>query len=133
MDSIYYEKDGGDFVLIHQSESGQKDIMWKGPEVAIGFTYDPDSDRAIQYTTHRHGSPETVDKWAEKNRFALHRSRFNHDAEVGGENAAAVLRSMMPHSIASDQWDVADLNRIIDTTGYLAVVVKKMGITLSAE
>jgi hypothetical protein len=40
---------------------------------------------------------------------------------------------MLPHSISSDQWDVEDLNRIINTTGYLAVVVEKMGITFSTD
>ena len=101
--------------------------------MAIGFTYDPDEDRAIQYTTHRHGSPETVDKWAATMRQALQKSPFQRNAEEPGEPAAAILRSMMPRSIASDQWDIEDLNRVIDTTGYLGVLIEKMGIKIATE
>jgi len=138
-DHIYYEKDGNEFVLMHQvyedpndyrAWAGNKEVLYRGQEVAIGFTYDPDEERAIQYTTHRHGSPETVEEWAEKTRFALHKSRFGRAAIAEGENAAAILRSMQPHTISSDQWDIDDLNAIISTTGYLQVVLEKMGIKL---
>ena len=142
-DQIYYEKDGGEFVLVHQlfdldgfdlyglAPSGSnKEVLYRGQEVAIGFTYDPDEERNIQYTTHRHGSPEDVEEWAEKTRFALQRSRFTSAAITEGENAAALLRSMQPHTISSDQWDIDDLNAIISTTGYLRVVLEKMGIKL---
>ena len=129
---IYYQKDGDTFVLVHDHGDGHKDQFWAGKEVAIGFTYDQDAERGIKYTTHRHGSPESVEKWAEKMRFALHRSRFTKEAQVGGENAAAILRSMQPHTISTDQWDLEDLNRILDTTGYLQVIVEKMGITFEA-
>lgn len=133
MTKIYYEKVDDEFVLFIETLSGRKDIHYRGREVAVGFTYDPDQDRAIQFTTHRHGSPETVNKWAEKMRSALQRSRFTRDAQEKGETAAAILRGMQPHIISSDQWNIKDLNRILDTTGYLAVIVKKMGITISAE
>lgn len=139
-DSIHYKKDGEDFVLIHEMYGSVEDWkddrpteLYRGKEVAIGFTYDPDADRGIQFTTHRHGSPETVEDWANKTRFALHRSRFTREAREKGETAAAILRSMMPHIISTDQWDIEDLNRIISTTGYLKVVLDKMGINLSSE
>ena len=138
-DQFYYEKDGNEFVLVHQvfelcgiltPARNNKDILYRGKEVAIGFTHDAD-DLNNPYTTHRHGSPATVEEWSQKTRFELHRSRFTFAAEHEGENAAAILRSMQPHSISSDQWDIDDLNAIISTTGYLKVVLEKMGITLS--
>lgn len=135
-DSIFYEKDGDEFVLVHQRHDlreDAKDILFRGREVAIGFSYDPDQAKQIQYTTHRHGSPETVNKWAKRTREALLKSEIGQRARERGETAAAILRSMLPHSISSDQWDIDDLNRIINTTGYLAVVVEKMGIKISEE
>ncbi len=131
--SIYYEKDGDDFVLVFQTPDGSRDIQWCGPEVAVGFSCNPDAERGIQYTTHRHGSPEVVESWAAQTRQGIRRGGYIAAAEVQGETAAAVLKSLQPHIISSDQWEIEDLNRILDTTGYLQVVAKKMGLTLSTD
>lgn len=131
--SFFYEKDGDNFVLIFESDDGTRDTHFCGPEVAVGFTYDADADRGIQYTTHRHGSPEAVERWASSNRLALRCSGYFAAAQVQGETAAAVLRSLQPHIITSDQWEIEDLNRILDTTGYLKVALEKMGLDLATE
>ena len=120
MSDIFYRKNGSEFELVHQLDR-HEEILYRGKEVAIGFTYDPEQDKGIQFTTHRHGSPETVQQWVERTNHAIQRSRF--------------LRQPLglwarPHTIASDQWDVEDLNRIISTTGYLGVALKKLGINL---
>ena len=133
---IFYEKDGNEFVLVHQAydDPPHQCVLYQGRVVAIGFTSDPNGDeRGIQFTTHRHGSPVTVEEWAETTRFALHRRRFTADPDGGGEEAVDVPRSMLPRTISSDQWDIGDLNRIISTTGSLGAILAKMGIKLSVE
>jgi hypothetical protein len=126
MNDIFYRKEGDEYILVHQNDMfGHDDEMWRGPEVAIGFTYDPDSpDRGIQYTTHRHGSPETVAAWAAKTAAAL---------KVVDDKGAPLGAWAQPYVFTSAQWDLEDLNRIIDTTGYLAVVVDKLGIAPEFE
>ncbi len=123
MTDIFYRKEGNEYILVHQDKDFGVDEMWKGPEIAIGFTYDADADRGIQYTTHRHGSPEMVEKWCEKTRVAFR----------GLAVDTPLMKSLMPRIISSDQWDVEDLNRIINTTGYLATVVEKLGIDVELE
>jgi hypothetical protein len=87
--------------------------------VAIGFTYDPNHIKEIRFTAHRHGSPESVEKWAQETRFKIHRARFQ------GINLGAAF---LPHTISSDAWAVDELNRIINITGYLGLALQKMGI-----
>ena len=123
MHEFFYEKEGDEFLLVERDDTFGRDIIWRGPEVAIGFTYDPDQDRGIQYTTHRHGSPETVAAWAEKQRIAI---------ELANQRGIPLEAWANPYTISTDQWDLEDLNRIISTTGYLAVVITKMGIDLTS-
>jgi hypothetical protein len=119
LSEIFYRREGSEFLLVHQLNYGGEDILYRGREVAIGFTYDPNRIKEIRFTTHRHGSPESVEKWAQETRFKIHRARFR-----GIELDAR----FQPHTISSDAWDVGELNRIINITGYLGLALQRVGI-----
>jgi hypothetical protein len=120
LSDIFYRREGSEFLLIHQLTPGDKpEVFYRGTEVAIGFTYDANHIKEIAFTTHRHGSPESVEKWAQETRFKIQRARFEG---VKLEDWA------LPHTISSDAWDVDELNRILNTTGYLGTALRKMGI-----
>lgn len=124
----YYEKDGSEFVLIEERQrssalrgicSSIKRILSRSREVAIGYSYDPEAERGLQYTLHCHGNPQGVDAWATHTRKTLLEP---HGIE------ASILQSLLPHTITSDQWDIQLLNHILSTTGYLGVALEKIGI-----
>lgn len=126
MSDISYQKQHGEFVLVHRLDlrgcnALQERILYAGKEVAIGFTYDPESDDGIQFTAHRHGSPASVQDWVEKQKHGLQRARFQR---------TPLGLWAHPHSISSDAWEVDDLNLIINTTGYLGTALKNLGINL---
>lgn len=124
-DDMGYIKDGDDFVFVH---AGDEIVRTK--EVAIGFTFDEDDTRGIAFTVHRHGSPEGVQKWVDKTQFGLHRSAFAKQLSFASDKK--IIRSLSPRSIVSSQWDVDELNRLINTTGYLGRFLEVHGISLKA-
>jgi len=126
LSDISYQKQDGEFVLVHRLDlrgcaAPTEHILYAGREVAIGFTYAPESE--IQFTAHRHGSPASVQDWVEKQKHGLQRARFQR---------TPLGLWAHPYSISSDAWEVDDLNRIINTTGYLGTALKNLGIDLTS-
>jgi hypothetical protein len=126
MSSSFYEKDGEEYLLVlkrlYPSRGKDRDILWRGKEVAIGFTYDPDRDQGIKFTMHKHGSPESVQGWAEKTRARIKKAE---------DNGIQLGPWAQPHVMMTAHWELEDLNRILSTTGYLEAVVEKYEIDLS--
>lgn len=121
-ESIRYEKRFGEFVLLHDLNYSEPEVLYSGKEVAIGFTYYPKESSGARTLTHRHGDPVGVGGWVQQQQAANERIRF---LNLGFEDWD------LPYMISTDQWDLEDLNRIISTTGYLEVVLKKLGIELT--
>ena len=61
----------------------------------------------------KHGCPETMHKWFKKERQDL--------LAKGGEEWARQL-----FLVESDKWDIGDLNKCIQITGYIGILIKKM-------
>lgn len=76
-----------------------KEVLYEGKEVSICF----DSEFG---TLLRHGSPELVHNYYDRTITSYNNS--------GLADIAAVITL-----IASDKWNVDDLNKCIDITGYL--------------
>lgn len=84
------------------------------PVVGVAYSYWI-SDGEPQAVLHKHGSEERVSKWLEDARKKY---------VAGGIQEMADQLFM----ISSDSLSVDVLNRMIDTTGYLLVVLKELGI-----
>ena len=82
-------------------------------EVALAFTYSKDEDRAIQFTLHKHGRPELVDKWFVKNQK---KCRDSNLLDLFG--AMYIVRGKFP---------VEELNKCISNTGYIGTFLKNPG------
>ncbi len=122
-DISYIQSDGQFAIEIDLGENVASDRIWIGHEVAVGFTYDPDPERGIQYTVHSHGHLAKVQQWADRTRFAAHKARF-----MGLPEELCTSLVFEPYVVTTDQWDPADLTHIINSTGSLGGVLERMGI-----
>lgn len=94
----YYLKDNG--VILHMSD-----------EVAIGFSWLEDGSTIL----HKHGRREFVESWLLETK-----TKYDHTG-LFGESAGLCM-------ICPEDWDVEELNKILDTTGYLSVFLRNQGI-----
>lgn len=104
----YYEKHDGIFVLMHSD----REPYIIGPVVAIAFSQ---SSGTFFYGLHtvmlKHGKPESIEQWFQTASKAYHEAGFQKEADE--------LR------ILYFDGDVEDLNKIIDITGYLEVLLSR--------
>jgi hypothetical protein len=77
-------------------------------EVAIGF-----SKGEPWCCLHKHGSPEQVQKWLERNR-----EKYMAAGLIDEANSLAMISGKFP---------VEELNKCLDCTGYLDSMLKKFG------
>ena len=110
MPEIYYSKNQFDLYVLHYGDNEQ--II--GEEVAIAFD-DPGNDDMM--TLLKHGTKENVSAYLDK---VIPRYR-----EAGLPEMADQLKMI------SGKFDVEELNRVIDTTGYLKRFMQKHGIELT--
>lgn len=104
---MHYEQRHGDYVLL--SDTG--DILLSTPQVALCF--DAQSDPPVLL---KHGTPERIEAHA-----AALRKRL---LDAGPEDFAAGI------SVLTGAFAVEDLNRMIDTIGYLKSFLKRLGFSL---
>lgn len=102
MSSYRYERRGKEYAFLEDDE-----VLFTAPEVAIAF------DRE-DWVLLKHGSPERVEQWLLDARRAYRSAGYPEMAESLG-------------MVSSSQWDVEELNRCIDNSGYLRRVVEGMG------
>jgi hypothetical protein len=97
----HYEKNEDGYSLINSEKSTP---VYKKPikEVAIVFSTSLDDGF---HTLHKHGNPELVQKWYNKTHESYIKSGFNDLAD-----------SLV---FIQGEFDVDQLNRVLDTTGYL--------------
>jgi len=115
---IFYEKDGDDFVLVSQDSNGHREVLATYKAVAVAYTYARERD---SYLTHRHGSPETIQRWVEEQTRKL-RAHIRADDPL--------LEDLLPHVIASDAWDVDELNWVIENINGLNRLVEEKELEL---
>lgn len=115
--SIRYEKDGSEFRLVHE-DSGQKDVLNVLTEVAVAYSY---AEETKSYITHRHGNPEMIRGWVNKHNLV---AREQYDWDVV---KALGLEMKM---ISSSEWNIDDLNWIIENINGLNRVAKERGLKL---
>jgi len=101
----HYEMDGSVYLL--KDENGR--TIYGCDEIAIGY-----SDDGHDAILHKHGSKELVEKWAIQTRNAY----LKH----GIEDLAMEIK------VFSGIIPVDKLNRILDTTGYLGIYLKEIGL-----
>ena len=104
----YELKDGTYFLT--DAETGE--VLREMDEVAIAFTI---SD--AMWTLHKHGSTELVQRWHDRTVKKLRDAGFD---DLADEMA-----------MISGKFPVEELNRCIDTTGYIGVMVKKLGLNIT--
>lgn len=108
-----YIADASGYILADVAEDGSYETLWAGPAVAVCFDRD-------DHVLHKHGDPDRVRKWAAATRAKL--------AAVGLEGAA------MADALTVVEWPfgVDELNRCLDTTGYLGLILKRAAADSSA-
>lgn len=104
-----YRKEGDEFIFERRDETflGTK-IVWRGLEVAIGFTYHPEAELEAQCAVHRHGSPRSVGLWVERATRTVYLANLQGQFSGVWDN---------PHMISASNWSLGDLNQIISGTG----------------
>lgn len=115
--SIRYEKDGSEFRLVHE-DGGQKDVLNVLTEVAIAYSY---AEETKSYITHRHGSPGMIQEWVNK-----HNQLMRADYSWKVVQALGLEMKM----ISSSEWNIDDLNWIIENIDGLNKVAKEQGLEL---
>lgn len=104
MYEFYYEKKHGSFHYYTKYENCEPQLQFHTPEVAIAF------DKR-DFVLHKHGRKESVAKWAEEARAKY--------TEAGLDEIAQDIVV-----ISSDKWKVEDLQRIINSSGYMRFWLK---------
>jgi len=114
---LVYEKKFGSFYLL--GDNG--DILYMGEEVGILFSVDEcNANGSVEVILHKHGDPEMVQDVCEIWQKALRAQ--------GDDLSDKMAKSF--HVITSSEWDIDKLNRVLDTSGYLKVVMGEMGIDI---
>ena len=99
-----YRMEGEEYALVDEFDQ----IHWAGEEVAVGFSYDPDDD--IPGTMHKHGSPESVNRWASTAQKALRAA-----GDVLGQEMADAI------TVVSGKIPLEELTKMIEISGYVGV------------
>lgn len=125
MAKIFYEKDGEEFVLIFELDQGTRDIHGRDLEIAVAYTYSKENKNFI---TFKHGSPELVDAWAQ-----TYNRRIREVLKAVPESSPAqreIIQGMQMQVISTNQWDIDDLNWVIQNINGLNRVAAKYGLEL---
>lgn len=96
-------------------------VILPGEKFAIGFS----GLVSGEYVLHKHGSHELVNAWLTKTV-----QKFMANKEVPG--AIDMAKDLAVISDVIEKWDVHTVNRILDTTGYLAIFMNERGAELLA-
>ena len=94
-----YEIRGGEYVFLEEG-----DALFSSPEIALAFDRD-------DWALLKHGPPGRVERWLLEARRAYRSVGYPEMAEGLG-------------MVSSDRWDVEELNRCIDNSGYIQRVVE---------
>lgn len=97
---FHYEKSGSKYQMMCDRE-----LIAEMDEVAVAYDLQT-------FTMHKHGCPELVTAWVETARQAF----VTADMFEMAEDLAMIV---------SDDWDLEDLNRIVNNTGFLKSFVEK--------
>ena len=106
MSEYCYKKEGGMFYLCNGDH-----ILDSMEEVAIAYEENMETGAML----HKHGSKERVEKWMVK---------FVQTLKEDGGILAEVADNIK--MISSSKWDLEDLNRCINNTGYIKVMLRKI-------
>jgi len=98
----FYKKEHGDYAY-YPFEGGHLQFM--SPDIAVAYTTENDGTVVM----HKHGRPELVDAWIK---------------DMRDRNAENIFGPIL--KIESSAWEVEELNRVINNTGYLGVMLKRM-------
>lgn len=121
----YTHEEDGMYYLI-DAERG--DILWSGPQVAVGFSYDPEDGS----TLHKHGSPDHVNAWATKTRAGFMEAsrdfKLIKDLDRSGIPVASALYEEMANQITVIEgvFPIAELMKCIEIAGYIGIFYKKL-------
>lgn len=122
---LHYRMEGNEYALVDENDN----IHWAGEEIAIGFSYEPDEE--IPGTLHKHGSPESVNKWAE-----ITRKKFIESDQIAAPEW--YIRHGLPFYeglgqemadnivVVSGKMPIEELNKMIEISGYVGVWYRKM-------
>lgn len=100
-------KEGNEYVRRY-TIGGETTTQWRDSCVAIAFERIDDETTML----HKIGPASLVEKWLDAVQFKCDRHGIVNQIQV----------------VSSDKWDTEELNRIIDRTGYIHVVLKKHGL-----
>lgn len=106
-----YRKNHGSFQWVGTKDHPilkSPEIYWQGEEIAVMI----DVENAV---IHRHGDPAVVN--------AAHKKLVDSFNATGfGDLAKAIV------VVTSCDWDVDELNKALQTSGYIMKVLEKMGV-----
>lgn len=105
-----FQKEGDQFVCCAQGEE-----IYRTPKIAICFSWDQQAlqnDPSYMPTIHKHGHPVFVNRWV-----WVSKRKYR---EAGLHKMASDL-----FVIESSDWDLEDLRKIFEITGYLGVFLKE--------
>ena len=100
---LRYRMEGAEYALVDENDQ----IHWAGPEIAVAFSYDPDDEKGMKGTLHKHGSPDLVQTWFDKT-----------IAKFRGGGLADLANQL---HIVSGPISLEELNKMIDISGYVGV------------
>ena len=102
---LNYKREGKMFYLCRGDA-----ILDSMEEVAIGYEENMETGAML----HKHGSKERIEKWMKK--FV---QKLNKDGGILAEIADNIKM------ISSSEWDLEELNKILNITGYIGIFLKK--------
>lgn len=105
----HYTKIDGTYNLV--DEEGE--TLFSTKEICVGYSDSPDCGVVM----HKHGSPVNVEKWLGDTREKL----------IGAGHLDMANEFKM---IKSFEFPVDELNRVLDTTGYLGIYLGRCGIDI---
>lgn len=106
--SYHYRLLDGEYCLFYGDE-----LQRRMPEVSICYSKTTFGAN-ILYVLHKHGSPDMIKQWHENTVKKYAASGFQEEIESMG--------------VITGKYPIEELNRMLDTSGYLGIFLRKNGL-----
>lgn len=120
----YTHEEDGMYYLLDEFSS----ILWSGPQVAIGFSYDPENGSIL----HKHGSPDHVNAWAIATRNSFMRASKNLELlkslnYIGVDVGPSFYEEMAKQiTVVEGVFPIAEIIKCVETEGYIGIFYEKL-------
>jgi hypothetical protein len=90
----------------------EQHVQYMCDEIAIAYSRDPEEGYV---TMHKHGSPEKVKAWFDKNKARYEASGLFYDIE-------------MVNATEDRKWSLSEINNCVINSGYLGILLETIDV-----